>query len=207
MRTLKRVLVWVIVGLVLWTPIAWFLANSLIIRHPIENADAILVLSGSSAYVERTRKAAELFRMGVAPKILLTNDEMRGGWDPIEQRNPTFAELERRELIRQGVPNEAIETLPLEVNSTNDEAKAFVSAAGESRIRSTLLITSQYHTRRALWAFRRAVSRQGLEVELGIDYQPKDDPTLLAASWWFRRNGWRSIGLEYVKIVYYWAFY
>ena len=53
-------------------------------------ADAIVVLSGSSTYVERAAWAAQLYREGRAPVIVLTNDGLISGWDHREDRNPYY---------------------------------------------------------------------------------------------------------------------
>lgn len=207
MKVTLRILSGFFIVLGLWLPFAWVLANFLVVEKPLDHADAILVLSGSASYIERTNEAAALFKKGIAPKIILTNDEMQGGWDQEEQRNPTFAELARRQLVRQGVPDLVIETLPPPVYGTNDEAYVFAEMAAERKMKSILLVTSAYHSRRALWTFDRAISRNNLVIVIGIESPARNDQTLLAWSWWFRRQGLRSIGLEYVKLAYYWTFY
>src|SRR5437588_1875214 len=72
-RLLKSMILFVAILLV-WTFVAPFLAERLIVARPMDHADAILVLAGSGAYFERTKKAAFLYKEGVAPGILLTND-------------------------------------------------------------------------------------------------------------------------------------
>jgi hypothetical protein len=104
-----------------WVFLAPFLANILIVEKPLEHADAIWVLSGSSTYIERNQEAARAYKTGIAAKIFLTNDGGEAGWSQSEQRNPPFVELAKRELIDQGVPEEAIEILPKLVESTKDE--------------------------------------------------------------------------------------
>jgi hypothetical protein len=67
-------------------------------------ADAIVVLSGSATYIERTSWAAKLFREKKAPLVIVTDEKLLSGWSQTEQRNPFFYELAVRELQRQGVP-------------------------------------------------------------------------------------------------------
>lgn len=67
--------------------IAWAAACLLIVSEPLGRADAIVVLSGSSAFEERARLAATLYKEGRAPMIILTNDNQQGGWSPTLQRN------------------------------------------------------------------------------------------------------------------------
>ena len=106
-----------------WIFSAPYLATNLIIEKPLERADAIFVLGGSSVYIERTQKAAELFKSGISDKIFLTDDGTRGGWSKTEKRNPPFAELAKNELIKQGVPAEKIEILQPQVTGTIYEAR------------------------------------------------------------------------------------
>ncbi len=171
------------------------LANLLIVLKPIDHPDAILVLGGGAAYVERTELAAELFRQGVAPKIILTNDGLQGGWDQAEQRNPFFYELAKRNLIANGVPESAIEVMPDAVESTHDEAVRFASS--KYRFRRVLIVTSPHHTRRALRTFERAAN--------GIEFGIASPNNNFGWFWWLSPTGWNRIGLEYVKLAYYWA--
>jgi len=58
----------------LWVLVAWAAAKWLIVNSPLAPADVIVVLSGSAVYRERTQRAAEYYRQGLASRILLTND-------------------------------------------------------------------------------------------------------------------------------------
>ncbi len=173
------------------------LADLLIVAKPIDRPDAILVLGGGAAYIERTDLAAELFRDGIATRIILTNDGLQGGWDQKEQRNPFFYELAERNLIANGVPQSAIEVLPEVVESTQDEALLFDRKAAELGIKKVLIVTSPHHTRRALRTFERS--------SLGIGFGIASPADSLGWFWWLNPKGWNRIGLEYVKLGYYWA--
>lgn len=174
-----------------------FLApDFLIVEKKIEKADAIWVLGGSSAYLERTQKAAELYKLGFASKIFVVNDGVLSGWNEAEKRNIPFYELAERQLIAQGVSVEAIEVLPKLVESTNDEATLLIEIAQERQLKSVLLVTSPYHSRRTLWTFERAVLKNNSSIEIGLQYCLQET-----------RTNWRYVGEEYVKIIYYWLFY
>lgn len=190
-----------------WPVAAPFLAERLIVEKPLARADAILVLGGSATYVERTRKAAELYRNGVAPKIYLTDDGGRGGWSPAEQTNLKFVEMARRRLISEGVPAENIEILDRAVVSgTIDEARLFAEIATAGNLKSVLLVTSAYHTGRALWTFEK-VSAGGPRLEVGIESPPPGIQTPPPNFWWLSPAGWQMVAGEYIKIAYYRAFY
>jgi uncharacterized SAM-binding protein YcdF (DUF218 family) len=171
----------------------------------LEKADAILVLGGSAVYIERTRKAAEIYKRGVAPKVLLTNDGERSGWSRKEQTNIPYVELSRRALVAEGVPEGAIEILPGEVTGTDWEARRLIQDMEHNELHSVLLVTSAYHSRRALWTFEKFLSGKG--VEFGVEHPPPGDQTPLPGAWWLSRKGWSMVGGEYVKSAVYWAYY
>jgi uncharacterized SAM-binding protein YcdF (DUF218 family) len=173
----------------------------LIVNAPLEHADAIIVLSGASAFVERTHVAARLYSEGVAEKVLLTNDNLQGGWLSSEQRNPFFYERARWELERLGVPESEIEVLRPAVSSTQEEALAVQDYVESTKIRSLLIVTSAYHSRRALRTFRRIL---GSRVKVGLVSPPPGWQTPGAATWWLSARGWKTVPNEYLKMVYYW---
>lgn len=184
---------------------AWCAALGLITGAPTERAGALVVLSGSANYVERVNLAAELFREGRAPKIVLTNDYQQSGWLSAEQRNPFFVERAQMELARAGVPAERVETLPRAVTSTYEEALLLREYAAEHDLHSILIVTSAYHSRRALWTFRRVFNGSG--VEIGLRAVAPGEQTPRPAAWWFYALGWRMVAGEYVKLIYYRAQY
>ena len=190
-----------------WTFIAPFLAERLIVTRPLDHADAIFVLAGSAAYVERTQKAALLYGKGVAPKVLLTNDGEKAGWSRKEQRNPPYVELAKRELIAQGVPEDAIEILSPEISGTIKEAEIVATGALERRWKSLLIVTSAYHTRRALRTFESVFAENGVETVIGIVPATTRQQTPPAWYWWLTWKGWRDVGGEYVKSVFYYVIY
>lgn len=193
--------------LLVWIFLAPVLAESLIVKKSLERADFILVLAGSSTYRERTQKAAELFKNGVAPKILLTDDGLQGGWDQKEQRNPFMVERARAELMKHGVPAEAIEILPGIVEGTQDEAMLAAKTLRERNQKTILLVTSAYHTRRALSAFETVLHNNIEAVEIGIESPPTGWQSPSPRYWWLSPSGWKFVAGEYLKIAYYWLFY
>lgn len=203
-RGVKLVLITAIL-LTVWVLAAPLLAIWLIVEKPLEHADAIIVLSGSAVYQERTKKAAELYKQGVAPIIFVTNDAARAGWSAADHTNPPFVDLERRELIANGVPPDAIRLLAGEVLGTNQEADVLAAEIDEHPLASILVVTSAYHSRRALWTFDRIIASHGVEV--GIAHAPTGDRTPNPGFWWLHPRGWQMVAGEYVKFIGYWIFY
>lgn len=188
-----------------WSLAAWAAAQALIVHAELPRADALAVLSGSATYLERTRRAATLFTDGRAPRIILTNDNEHSGWSHEKQRNPLFLEREVDELARHHVPAERIDLLAQPVSSTYDEAAALREYAVAHGLQSILVVTSGYHSRRALWTLRHVFRTTGIEV--GLDPVAVGDQTPSATVWWWSEQGWRLVAGEYLKLAYYFVLY
>jgi uncharacterized SAM-binding protein YcdF (DUF218 family) len=201
----RRILLWAILGLVVWSLVAWIAARTLMVSAELPHADAMVVLSGSSLYQERTGRAAQLFHEGRAPKIILTNDNQPAGWSNELQRNPLFIEREAEELRRVGVPDDEIERLPQTVSSTHDEALLLREYAEAHGLHSLLIVTSAYHSRRALWTFRKVFEGSGINIGLASVLPGERTPQ--PATWWLHLRGWQEVAGEYLKLIYYWWTY
>jgi uncharacterized SAM-binding protein YcdF (DUF218 family) len=200
-----RLAVFIIILLGICFGLAWIAAQALIVKLPLERADALVVLSGSAAYLERTQLAAQLYASGRAPKVILTNDNQQGGWSETQQRNPFFIERARDELAASGVPSRQIEIVPVAVTGTYDECLKIRTYAEMQGHKSLLIVTSAYHSRRALLTLRRVFSGSGIEIGLDIVMPGQQMPS--PTTWWLSRRGWRVVALEYPKLVYYWLRY
>jgi len=185
----------------MWPFAAWFGASLLITQAPLEKADAIVILGGSANYKERTHEAAKLLLEGHSQHILLTNDNTRGPWSSSEQRNPFFYERAFQELRAAGIPENSVELLIKPVSSTNEEAEVVRQYAQEHKLRSVLVVTSAYHSRRALWVFSRVFRETGIQVGLEGATTGAESPH--PAIWWLTARGWKLVPTEYVKMIYY----
>lgn len=184
-----------------WWFLAWGAARLLIVSVPLEHADAIVVLSGSAVIRERAQLAAQLYQEGRAPRIILTNDNQRGSWSSAEQRNPFYYERAADLLTGAGVPRAAIEILPQPVTGTYEEVSLLLAYAKEHRLGSILVVTSAYHSRRALWTLRQVFANSGINVGLAAVPPGTQAPSPL--TWWLHIRGWRMVAGEYAKMIYY----
>lgn len=200
-----KFLVGFVFAIVAWIFLAALLAESLIVEKPLERADVILVLGGSLVYLERTDEAAEIYRQAVAGKIVLTDDGERTGWSRDERRNVPYVELAHRNLIARGVSAENIEIVKPPGSGTIYEARAFVEKSRRENWKRILIVTSAYHTRRALRTFERVFA--GENVEIGIAAPPAGRQTPPPFYWWLTTRGWNVVAGEYVKSFYYRMYY
>jgi uncharacterized SAM-binding protein YcdF (DUF218 family) len=190
------------IALTAWFVGAWAAASWLVLNEGLpERADALVVLAGSATYGERARRGAELFKEGRASLVVLTNDGQRGGWDAVNERNPLFVERTLEELRGVGVPGASIEVVPGESAGTFEEAEALREFAAARGLRSLLVVTSGYHSRRARWTLRKVFEGSGIRV--GVEAVEPGRQTPRAALWWCSILGWKLVPGEYVKMLYY----
>lgn len=200
--SIKRRSLFVVLAIaLLWPLVAWTAAKGLIVHSEIPGADAIVVMAGSSTYLERTREAAKLVGERRAPIVALTNDNIRSGWSVESQTNPLFVERAADDLRRQGVSPNEIEAVPGAVTSTYDEARSIRDYAQRRGWHAIIVVTSAYQSRRASWTLHRVFDGSGIAVS--VDAAPVGPQSPSPAAWWLSGFGWKSVAGEYVKLVYY----
>ncbi len=147
------------------------------IENPPAKADAIVVLGGE--FWTRPQRAAELYNSGKAPLVFASGDG--------------DCEDTRRLLEARGVPRSAIRLEPKSAN-TKQNAQFSVPMLREAGARRVIIVTSWYHSRRALACFRKY--GPGLTFySCPTKWQRK--------SWWPDKYNFKRIWQEYAKIVVY----
>jgi uncharacterized SAM-binding protein YcdF (DUF218 family) len=187
--------------ILIWPFAAWAGAKFLITESPLDKADAIVILGGSATYKERAHEAARLLHQGRSQLILITNDNMRGPWSSAEQRNLYYYERSFDELRNAGIAAQNIDLAMNPVASTYEEAQVVRDYAQQHGLKAILIVTSAYHSRRALWVFSRVFRDTGIRI--GLVAVPPGEESPPPATWWLSARGWRLVPTEYVKMVYY----
>lgn len=197
----RRRLIGVALILLAWPGVAWLAARLLVVHSVPTQVDALAVLGGSSTYVERTHLAADLFKHGRGPLIVLMNDGQLSGWSVADQRNLFFFELAATELQQRGVPRERITVIAQAVSSTYDEAVTLRAYAMRNNLRSMLVVAGPYQSRRALRTLHCVFDGSGVSV--GVDAPAPGEQSPKPSTWWLYRMGWHEVPTEYAKLVYY----
>ena len=191
--------------LILAAFLAWLLAlvaaRFLIVEAPIARADAIVIMSGSAVVNERAAFAAQLYKSGRAPAVILTNDNQRSSWSSAEQRNPFYYERAVALLTAAGVPRESITILPQPVSGTSEEVTLVSGYAQQQKLHSILVVTSAYHSRRTLWTLRQVFANSNIDV--GLVAVPPGIQSPSPSTWWLHIRGWQMVASEYAKMIYY----
>lgn len=126
-------------------------------------SDAIVLLAGNSR--ERGPVAAALFHDGYADRIILTNDGVCSSWSTKYNRNLFQVEWTEEDLVNAGVPRERIVRLPFYGSSTMHDALAVRGHVVQHDLKKLVLVTSDYHVRRALWSFREVFADHPVEMK------------------------------------------
>ena len=196
-----------------WTAFALFLTGTAasiwllyyggrFLQHedPLVKADAIFVLSGTR--VERPLEAADLYKEGWAPLIVLSPGRPEAGEFLLRDRGivlPTETELSRDALVQIGIPATAVAATFGYIDNTAQEAALVRAMVTKNRWRRVIIVTSKYHTRRAAFAFRRALEGTGVQVIMRASRYDPSDP----ARWWRSRPDFRFASSEMQKLILY----
>ena len=86
------------------------------------------------------------------------------------------------------------------VDSTREEAEALLPCIQQRGWRSIVIVTSDYHSRRAGFLWRRIVRKSGLPVQLWIDGVP--DPEYSPRGWWRKRIWAKTWYDELCKVIW-----
>jgi uncharacterized SAM-binding protein YcdF (DUF218 family) len=169
-------------------PILRFVGENWIVEDPLERSDAIIVLSGDNFYADRATRAAELYRRGMAPVVVASGQRLR----PFAG----IAELMVRDLSERGVPKDKVEAFAHDANNTREEAQALAQLTARKKWRNVIVVTSNYHTRRARYIFDR-VFPSTVKVRVASARDGDFDPE----QWWQHRKSLKQLTREMAGLV------
>jgi uncharacterized SAM-binding protein YcdF (DUF218 family) len=149
-------LLFVLTLIVAYTGAADALALRFVRTDPLpKSADAVVALSAgvtADGYMtqqatDRTLKAVELVKNGMAPVLVITREERRGRGFLLSP------ESDQRRIASLSGVNQVLTTK--RVKSTHDEAVAVATVARARGWRRIVLVTSPFHSRRACATFEK----------------------------------------------------
>jgi uncharacterized SAM-binding protein YcdF (DUF218 family) len=156
-------------------PILRFAGDAWVVDAPAAHADALLLLGDDNFYADRATHAAELIRHGVAPVVVASGRRLRPGAGVVE--------LQEHDLIERGVPKDKIIRFPHDSDSTLEEAVALARLCSERHFRNVIVVTSNYHARRARYIFDK-VFLPAIAVSVAGAHDGDFDPD----HWWEKRK-------------------
>jgi uncharacterized SAM-binding protein YcdF (DUF218 family) len=164
-------------------PIMRFVAESWVVDEPVTHADAIVVLSDDNFYADRATHASELYRQGVSPEVVASGRRLRP--------NASVSELIEHDLLERGVPKDKIVRFTHDADNTKEEAEALAILAAQQHWKSLVVVTSNYHTRRARYIFKK-VFPSAMAVSVASARDGDFDPE----RWWEKRKSIKLFARE-----------
>lgn len=170
----------------------WWLAalgRALVRADSPGRAELAVVLAGDW-WGNRILKAGDLVRQGYVPRALVSGPDGAYGYHECDLAIPFAA--------RRGYPEHWFLHLHHRGYSTREEAQAVLPELRRRGIRSVLIVTSDYHTRRAGAIYR------SLAPDLQIRVVAAPDAFFRADTWWQTRQGRKQWFFEALKTVTGW---
>lgn len=164
--------------------LAFASARFLVIDQP-KHADVILILAGETNF--RLTRALQLVEQGYAGRVIMDVPD----WTRFYGRSEL--DLARVWASAQPVP---VAICPTHGLSTKDEAKEAGVCLDAARAHRVLIVTSDFHTRRALSILRHELPAH--EFSIGAAH----DPTEFDVNWWQRRQWTKTNFYEWTRLLW-----
>jgi hypothetical protein len=160
--------------------------NFLIVDAP-RPSDVILVLAGETDY--RPRRALELLGKGYGRRIVLDV--------PTNARLYEFTQIDLAQKYIQNLPQGGLISLcPIDGLSTKDESKDAGKCLRQENARSVLIVTSDFHTLRALEVFRREIPGHEYSVAAARNV------ATFGSRWWTHRQWAKTLVDEWLRLIW-----
>jgi uncharacterized SAM-binding protein YcdF (DUF218 family) len=194
MRSLSgRWRVWIGVALgpaVLLVALAAANAGRVLVLDSPEKSDVILVLAGETE--QRPARALELLRQGYGRRVVIDV--------PAAAKVYGFTQSQLAERYVQSLPQAAsVAICPIHGLSTRDETRDAERCLESEEGNRILIVTSDFHTRRALTIFRHKVRGKSFSVAAA------HDDTQFGIRWWTRRQWAKTCMDEWLREVWWTA--
>jgi uncharacterized SAM-binding protein YcdF (DUF218 family) len=176
-----------------------------VVRHPLmrlagefwvlndaaTQSDVLIVLGDDNYTADRVAHAAELYRMGLAPIVVASGRALRP--------YAGISEMMERDLETHGVPVASIVKFSHRGENTREEAEALAGLITGRGWKRVLIVTSNYHARRARFIFARVLP-PNVDVHVNGASDSEFDPS----RWWETRQGRKLFFGEVLGYVIAW---
>ena len=162
-------------------------AGRILVVNDPRQSDVIVVLAGETDH--RPARGLELFRQGYAKRLVIDA--------PARERifDTSTADLAQR--WAQSLPEaQQISVCPIYGLSTKDEAHEAATCASRFGAHRILLVTSDYHTRRALSTFQHEIPQTSFSIAAAYD------PTAFEPAWWQHRESAKTMFYESLRLTW-----
>lgn len=164
-------------------------AGRVLVVRDLRKADAIVVLNGESD--RRPALGVELLRQGYAHRVLLDASQ--------DTRVYHLTQAQIAEEYIRTLPPEiagAVSVCALSALSTREEARQVRHCLDAVGAHSVLVVTSEYHTRRAASIFRHVLSDRTIGVAGAVE------PEEFGVLWWRHRQWAKTTVAEWTRLFW-----
>ncbi|MFY9743838.1 MAG: YdcF family protein [Candidatus Sulfotelmatobacter sp.] len=162
-------------------------AGSFLIIDQPRPSDVIVVLAGETN--RRPERALRLLSQGYARRIVLDV--------PTNSKIYEFTQLQlAQQYIRDLQQGSSVSVCPIEGLSTKAESRDVATCLAREDGKSVLLVTSDFHTRRALSVFRRELPQYAYSVAASRDDEQ------FGAHWWIHRQWAKTLVDEWLRLFW-----
>ncbi|MGA8216635.1 MAG: YdcF family protein [Candidatus Sulfotelmatobacter sp.] len=150
-------------------------------------SDVILVLAGETD--RRPERALQLLAQGYGRRVVLDV--------PTNTKIYEFTEIQLAQKYIQDLPQAgSVSICPIDGLSTKDESKDAEKCLAREGGKSVLIVTSDFHTRRALSIFRREIPGHEYSVAAARD------GTQFGVRWWTHRQWAKTLVDEWLRLIW-----
>ena len=160
------------------SPILRLAAQSWAVSDRLDPADAVIVLGGGE---DRAYAAAELYRSGLASRILVDDD------------------ADQRLVSNLDIPPQAVQMFGSGLRNTYQESCALAEWVAKNGAQRIIVPTELFPSRRVRWIFTRELRNLGATVMIDVVQIPE----YTADNWWSGSAGRNQFLTEIVKYFYY----
>ena len=162
----------------------------LIISSDLQAANAIIVLSGGDE--SRMSEALRLYNENYAKMIILTETgQTTEGYSQLHSFDVRIV------LLSNGVPSGNILVTNRSVSSTRDEALSVKNLMINQQMKSAIIVTDPFHTRRAYNIFNEFFANTDIKLSI----QSVHNSWYNSRTWFLKIDGWKFTILEYLKLL------
>jgi uncharacterized SAM-binding protein YcdF (DUF218 family) len=163
----------------------------------VDSNASILILSGGP--FTRIPKALELYKKGYGKRLLLTTERpLNSKFAHLAFTNEEIAR-EIATMLSTPATFESVPSLKGGATSTFDEAHDLLVYCIKENIKHLIIVTDAFHTRRALYAFKKIFQGSSIKIEAAAAFNEAHREE----NWWRSDRGIAAYLLEPIKFAVY----
>lgn len=169
-------------------PLMRVAGRAIVLNDSPRASDAIVILGDDDYHADRATRASQLLKGGWAPRIVASGRYLRP--------YISIPDIEQHDLLELGVPPTAIVRYPSRARDTGEECAALGQLLEQRGWKHVLLVTSNYHTRRADYICSRVLP-SGTELHVIA----ANDSNYSPDNWWETRESTKIFFHEVVGMI------